>query len=60
MVLLTLGFVVFCIGGTLFKKGETDRSPGEVVAISRSAHAFSIAGITLMAAGGLVTLAAGL
>jgi len=59
VLLLTLGFVVFWIGGTLFHKSGIDRSPGEVASFALGAHALTVAGITLMAAGGLLMLAAG-
>lgn len=60
MILLALGFVVFFIGGALFQKGGVDRSPGEVVVVSLGVHALSVSGITLMAVGGLMMVAAGI
>ena len=60
MTLLVLGFGVFCIGGTLFTKGGVDRSPGEEVAVPLRVHALSVSGMSLMAAGALLMVAAGL
>jgi hypothetical protein len=59
MAILALGFVVFCIGGTLFMKGGVDRSPGDVhSAVPLAVHALNTSGIALMAVGGLLMMSA--
>jgi hypothetical protein len=61
MMLLALGFIVFCVGGTVFMKGESDRGPGDArVAISLAVHAANVVGLALMAAGAVLMLAAGI
>ena len=60
MMLLALGFIVFCIGGTFFQKGGVDRVPGQVLAVSLGARVLTTAGITLMAAGGLLMIGSGI
>ena len=59
MTILAVGFVVFCIGGTLFIKGGADRSPGDAHSdVPLAVHALSSSGIALMAVGALLMMAA--
>lgn len=61
MTLLAFGFVVFCIGGTVFKKGEPNHSPRDAApAISLGVHALNFVGVALILAGGFLMLAAGI
>lgn len=58
MLFLAVGFIVFCVGGTVFMKGENGREPGEArSAIPMRIHVANSAGLSLMAAGGLLMMA---
>jgi hypothetical protein len=59
MMFLALGFIVFCIGGTVFMKGASGRSPGEARgSISLTVQATNAVGLALMASGGMLMIGA--
>ena len=58
MLFLALGFIVFCVGGTVFMKGENGRGPGEARgAIPLGIHVANTVGLGLMITGGLLMMA---
>ena len=58
MLFLAMGFVLFCVGGSVFMKGENGRGPGEARgAIPLRMHVANSAGLALMGAGGLLMMA---
>jgi hypothetical protein len=61
MLFLALGFIVFCVGGTVFMKGENSHAPGEARgAIPLRIHAANSVGLALIAVGAILMIGAGL